>query len=154
MHPDKIADRIAGAIVDLAYAQEANPRVAVEVLIGHGVCHIIAEVSCDTGTAYVRQIVERIAPGTAVDFVCVKQDAHLAANQRTKIRCGDNGIFKGVPLTKEQTKLSQIARDIFSKYQADGKYILNGERLTICQSNASTDSLLATYPYAKNKSAR
>ena len=149
MHPDKIADRIAGAIVDLAYAQEANPRVAVEVLIGHGVCHIIAEVSCDIGTAYVRQIVERIAPGTAVDFVCVKQDAHLAANQRTKIRCGDNGIFKGVPLTKEQTKLSQIARDIFSKYQADGKYILNGERLTICQSNASTDSLLATYPYAK-----
>ena len=37
-----------------------------------------------------------------VDFVCAKQDAHLAANQRTKIRCGDNGIFKGVPLTKEE----------------------------------------------------
>lgn len=35
-HPDKIADRIAGAIVDIAYAQEANPRIAVEVLIGHG----------------------------------------------------------------------------------------------------------------------
>ena len=41
-HPDKIADRIAGAIVDLAYSQEENPKVAVEVLIGHGVCHIIA----------------------------------------------------------------------------------------------------------------
>jgi len=32
-HPDKVADRIAGAIVDLAYAQEKNPKVAVEVLI-------------------------------------------------------------------------------------------------------------------------
>ena len=41
-HPDKIADRIAGALVDLAYTQEQNPKIAVEVLIGHGVCHIVA----------------------------------------------------------------------------------------------------------------
>lgn len=33
-HPDKVADRIAGAIVDLAYAAEADPKTAVEVLIG------------------------------------------------------------------------------------------------------------------------
>ena len=44
-HPDKVADRIAGALVDLAYKQEENPRIAVEVLIGHGKCHIIAETS-------------------------------------------------------------------------------------------------------------
>lgn len=31
-HPDKIADRIAGAIVDLAYKKEENPRIAVEVV--------------------------------------------------------------------------------------------------------------------------
>ena len=37
-HPDKIADRIAGAVVDLAYKIQDNPKVAVEVLIGHGVC--------------------------------------------------------------------------------------------------------------------
>ena len=35
-HPDKIADRIAGALVDLAYRQQENPRIAVEVMIGHG----------------------------------------------------------------------------------------------------------------------
>ena len=27
-HPDKIADRIAGAIVDLAYKKSDNPKVA------------------------------------------------------------------------------------------------------------------------------
>lgn len=43
MHPDKIADRIAGAIVDLAYKANDNPKIAVEVLIGHGVCHVIIE---------------------------------------------------------------------------------------------------------------
>ena len=42
-HPDKVADRIAGAIVDLAYATEENPKIAVEVLIGHGACHVIID---------------------------------------------------------------------------------------------------------------
>ena len=36
-HPDKVADRIAGALVDLAYKRVENPKIAVEVLIGHGV---------------------------------------------------------------------------------------------------------------------
>lgn len=44
-HPDKIADRIAGAIVDLAYNENVNPKIAVEVLIGHGMCNIAAESS-------------------------------------------------------------------------------------------------------------
>ena len=44
-HPDKVADRIAGAIVDLAYQKQAEPKIAVEVLIGHGVCHVIIESS-------------------------------------------------------------------------------------------------------------
>ena len=46
-HPDKIADRIAGAIVDLAYDTEENPKIAVEVLIGHGVCHVVIETTAD-----------------------------------------------------------------------------------------------------------
>ena len=44
-HPDKLADRIAGAITDLAYQKSENPKVAVEVLMGHGLCHIINETS-------------------------------------------------------------------------------------------------------------
>ena len=42
-HPDKVADRIAGAIVDLGYKIQENPKIAVEVLIGHGNCKIIIE---------------------------------------------------------------------------------------------------------------
>ena len=52
-HPDKVADRIAGAIVDLAYAQEHDPKIAVEVLIGHGVCHIISETSVECPTSLI-----------------------------------------------------------------------------------------------------
>lgn len=148
-HPDKLADRIAGAIVDLAYKNDTNPRIAVEVLIGHGKCYVIAETSTKLDVNKVNAIIKRIAGNVEVDYVEVPQDIHLANNQKDKIRCGDNGIFKGVPLTAEQKKLSKIARDIFNKYPFDGKYILDGTRLIICQSNASTDDLRKEYPNAE-----
>ena len=149
MHPDKIADRIAGAIVDLAYKEAENPRVAVEVLLGHGKCHIIVETSVSLDLIEISKAVHRIAGDVQVDCVIVPQDIHLANNQKDKIRCGDNGIFKGVPLTDEQKKLSKIARDIYKRYPFDGKYILDGKRLIICQSNAKKEELKELYPEAE-----
>ena len=148
-HPDKIADRIAGALVDLAYKQQENPKIAVEVLVGHRVCHVIAETSTHLAIEDVIDIVTRIAGSVVVDYVEVPQDVHLAKNQRGKIRCGDNGIFKGMPVTGEQKKLSEIARNIYRTYEADGKYILDGDRLIICQSNADSTELMEEYPFAE-----
>ena len=145
-HPDKVADRIAGAIVDLAYAQNKNPKIAVEVLIGHDVCHIIAETSEKLDKSKVAQAVTRIAGNVAVDLVLVEQDVHLARNQSEEIRCGDNGIFKGMPLTDEQRTLSRIAHAIYKKYPTDGKYILDKSKgLIICQSNADQELLEDEY---------
>lgn len=150
MHPDKIADRIAGAIVDLAYRQEKNPKIAVEVLIGHGICHVIAETSTHIPTTDIEKAVRRIA-GTDIllNYREVAQDSHLARNQREKIRCGDNGIFKGVPVTVEQRALSDIAHRIYAIYSTDGKYILDGDRLVICQSNMPANALCLRLPSAE-----
>lgn len=148
-HPDKLADRIAGAIVDLAYKKNNTPKIAVEVLIGHGNCHIINETSEHFTNDEIKSIVNRIAGNLIVDYQEVKQDEHLARNQSENIRCGDNGIFKGVPLTEEQKQLSKIARDIYNKYPFDGKYILSDDNLIICQSNAKNDDLRKLYPSAK-----
>ena len=147
-HPDKIADRIAGALVDLAYKSQLNPRIAVEVLIGHGKCHIIAETSVVLDEASVKRIVKRIAGKVELDFVEVPQDERLSRNQEDKIRCGDNGIFRGVPLTREEKELSRIAHDLYFHYPYDGKYILDGEKLIICQSNAKTEDIKEKYPNA------
>jgi S-adenosylmethionine synthetase len=149
MHPDKVADRIAGAIVDLAYAQEENPKIAVEVLIGHGKCHAIIETSANLDERDIADAIFRIAGDVEPDIVIVPQDEHLAENQNGTVRCGDNGIFKGMPLTEEQGELSYIARQIYDRYPTDGKYILDGVRLIICQSNADTEELEALYPGAE-----
>ena len=143
-HPDKIADRIAGAIVDLAYKAEENPKIAVEVLIGHGVCHIIAETSVSIPREEVKAAVRRIAGDVFADYQEFLQDAHLANNQRNGFRCGDNGIFKGVPLTMEQRYLSAIARTIYDRHPTDGKYIADGEKLIICQSYAEDGDIAVT----------
>lgn len=147
-HPDKVADRIAGALVDLAYTKNDRPKIAVEVLIGHGVCHIIAETSEHFTGDEVCDIVWRIteSPLMDIDYKEVPQDAHLAANQKEEARCGDNGIFKGVPTNAEERSLSRIVRRIYDKQQTDGKYIWDEGSATFiaCQSctNKSVEALI------------
>lgn len=147
-HPDKIADRIAGAIVDIAYKNCDNPKVAVEVLIGHGVCHVIIESTVNFKYKDIKEAIARIAGKVKKDIVIVRQDKHLSKNQEETIRCGDNGIFKGMPLTDEDKALSKIAREIYGTYPYDGKYILDDAKLIICQSNASKNELGKFYPNA------
>lgn len=147
-HPDKVADRIAGAIVDLAYSKrEGNtdrPRVAIEVLIGHGECKIIGESSVtlsELGQDSIAGIVRRITGDESIRLNCTitPQDRHLAENQLNRIKCGDNGIFLGMPYTPEERLLSDFAAEMYRIFPTDGKFIheeLDGERLVICQSNA------------------
>lgn len=151
-HPDKIADRIAGAIVDLSYKLDESPKIAVEVLIGHKKCFIIIETSVDFSNKKdnIKNIVFRILKNDEIDVTLVieKQDEFLNKNQVGSIKCGDNGIFKGVPINSEQKELSRIAHEIYEIYPSDGKYILDGSNLIICQSNAEKKDLLKTYPKA------
>ena len=147
-HPDKIADRIAGAIVDLAYTKESNPKVAVEILIGHGECNVIIETSVLFQYEEIKDIVNRIAGDLILHLKEVPQDPHLANNQAEEIRCGDNGIFKGTPLTDNEKEISQIAREIYNTYKSDGKYILTDDKIIICQSNAKNEDL---QKYAESK---
>lgn len=149
-HPDKVADRIAGAVVDLAYSKVENPKIAVEVLLGHGVANLIVESSVEISQGEVEAVVARITgqKGVKVSLVMVAQDFILAGNQNGEVRCGDNGIFKGIPLTDEEKQLSKIAHDIYANFPCDGKYILGSDKLVICQSNATTPELKAKYPNA------
>lgn len=138
-HPDKLADRIAGALVDVAYSKEYNPKIAVEVLIGHNKCLIISESSVHIPTYQVESIVRRIIGDSEcecdIEYKEVSQDVKLAQNQATEIRCGDNGIFKGIPTTTEQKELTSIVRELYSSYPYDGKYIINNNTIIACQSN-------------------
>lgn len=158
-HPDKVADRIAGAIVDLAYKKQDNPKIAVEVLIGHGSCHIIAETSVRLSTDEVLETVSRITGKVAiddcielqrendinVDFRQTQQDAHLAKNQAEKIKCGDNGIFKGVWTNSEENQLSSVVGRIYAQNPTDGKFIWDASTRTFIACQSNTDDASEAY---------
>lgn len=134
-HPDKVADRIAGAIVDYAYAVAGTPHIAVEVLIGHD--HGMAIIETDVDEKLLTHIAEHTEAlfGVKLDqVVFVPQDKHLNDNQKDSIRCGDNGIFRGCPTTEAQKRLTYLAR----QFDSDGKYIIvpegDSDKLIICQS--------------------
>lgn len=147
-HPDKVADRIAGAIVDLAYSMVTDPKIAVEVLIGHGSCYVIIETDTVIPAARIENAIKRIAGKVLCTIEQKPQDRHLAENQEHGMRCGDNGIFKGCPITKEQERLSIFARNLYKRYPSDGKYILADGKMIICQSNADRNALINEYPVA------
>ena len=147
-HPDKVADRIAGAIVDLCYTKCKNPKVACEVLIGHGECTLQIETSERLTAEELEAIVHRIAgEDIEVRALIVPQDVHLAANQQQGVKAGDNGIFKGCAPTHEQKLLTAIAASIYDRHPYDGKYIIQGKGrlaapefdVTICQSHLSRE---------------
>ena len=146
-HPDKLADRIAGALVDLAYTKDENPIIAVEVMLGHGVCNIIAETNVYLYEAEVTAIVTRIVGNPCrVVLRQYAQDKHLADNQAGRMRCGDNGIFKGMPLTEEQEALSNFAHNMYAMYPYDGKFILHDGKYIVCQSNVNTEAMRELFP--------
>ena len=140
-HPDKIADRIAGAIVDLAYSKDENPKIAVEVLLGHGLVNVIIESNIRFRHKDIKPIAKRIANIEKVNLIYVPQDKHLANNQKGKVRCGDNGIFKGLPITGEEFALALFAKAFYKKYPYDGKFIVDKKtgRFIVCQSNIDSN---------------
>lgn len=150
-HPDKIADRIGGAVVDLGYKKQKNPKIAGECLIGHGNCHIILETSVLYEENEIDAIVKRIAgDDVKLDLKICPQDVHLAKNQSEDIRCGDNGIFKACKVSKEEIFLTQIVTKLYNENPTDGKYIYDEmtDTFIACQSNIATNILkekLSTY---------
>lgn len=155
-HPDKIADRIAGHIVDMAYAKQENPEIAVEVLIGHNECKIVIEadkITCEEireKSTSICDFINRITKEKVdTTFKICEQDTHLADNQKEKIKCGDNGIFRGVPTTEEQYLLTGIVEDIYyNNVREDGKYVLAntqyGNTLIACQSYVEDETKFMT----------
>lgn len=146
-HPDKVADRIAGAIVDHCYTHAAggwlksNPRVAVETLIGHTEGLVLIETSEPLRVQDVTDTVRRISGIRHCTVRIVPQDPHLARNQQGSPRVGDNGIAKGMPVTPEQRELTALIRTLDENFHSDAKAVLTPDRLIVCQSNASYDEV-------------
>lgn len=151
MHPDKVADRIAGALVDYCYSKQENPKCAFEVLIGHGHCFITGETSVSIPDEFIDKTVTRIAKEfiNEIKYIEVPQDKHLANNQK-ELRCGDNGVFAGFPMPEIHKAAQFICEELYKVYAYDGKIVLNKDtnELTVCWSNTTKEQVKHVMPIA------
>lgn len=152
MHPDKVADRIAGALVDYCYSKQENPKCAFEVLIGHGKCYITGETSVSIPNDIVSDTVSLISKEKIeTTYIEVPQDTHLANNQK-ELRCGDNGVFAGFPMPDVHKEAFNICDKLYDKHPFDGKIIVNNDsgETTICWSNTDDSEIEKIVPQATN----
>ncbi len=80
-HPDKVADRIAGALVDLAYATENNPRIAISAKEAQSekLANFIKVLKAQDST--ISEFDGRLW-GSMVDFVTVGRDKGITVTFR------------------------------------------------------------------------
>jgi S-adenosylmethionine synthetase len=107
-HPDKVCDYIADSILDAHLAQDANARVACEVLVKDGHVVLAGEITSAAKDidypAIVRRAIEEIgyvdpsesfhAAGVQITELLSKQSAHIAQGVDTG-GAGDQGIMFG-----------------------------------------------------------
>lgn len=127
MHPDKICDRIADAILFAYLEKDKNSRVAIEVMGGHGVIHISGEVT-SKGEVDIDKIVrEIVGEKIQITKAITKQSTFIAQGVDVG-GAGDQGIMVGyacneteslMPLEYELAK--NLCLEIYKKYPYDGK---------------------------------
>jgi S-adenosylmethionine synthetase len=127
MHPDKICDRIADAILFAYLKKDKKSRVAVEVMGGHGVIDVSGEVT-SKGEVDIWEIVKSIVgEGYKINVNITKQSQYIAQGVDNG-GAGDQGIMVGyacnetkslIPLEYELAKNLCLA--IYKKYPYDGK---------------------------------
>lgn len=129
MHPDKICDRISGAILDEALKQDPKSRVAVETMGGHGVITITGEMATKADIDIWETINDKVYPleGNALSTNIVTQSPEIAQGVDTG-GAGDQGIMVGyacrdtdnlMPLEYELAR--DLCRTLYKEYPADGK---------------------------------
>ncbi len=127
MHPDKICDRIADAILDAALKEDPHTRSAIEVMGGHGIITITGEMSTQ---AYVnvRDIVNRIIrQKIGVQANIVRQSPEISRGVEVG-GAGDQGIMVGYACNENEALIPQelylarsLCRHIYNEYPYDGK---------------------------------
>lgn len=154
MHPDKICDRISGAILDEALKQDPKSRVAMETMGGHGTITVTGEMTTNADINVWEAINEKVYPleGLSLSTNIVTQSPEIAQGVDTG-GAGDQGIMVGyackdtdnlMPLEYELAR--DLCKTLYGKYPADGKTQVTVEdnivrTILVSWSGVSTDDI-------------
>lgn len=152
-HPDKLCDQISDAILDAYLSEDADARVAIEAVGGHGKVFVVGEVT-STAKIKVGPIVKRIAGDVEIEVRIVSQSPEIAQGVDTG-GAGDQGIMVGYAcnetpelLPAEVILSRSLNKNLYERWPYDGKTqvtLKDGKIVSIVASfqNAPRDELSA-----------
>lgn len=150
-HPDKLCDQISDAILDAYLKNDADSRVAIETVGGHGKIFVVGEVTSNS-TVDIKSIVARLAQGIDVEANIVAQSSEISGGVDTG-GAGDQGIMVGYACSETPELLPlevilsrQLNQYLYEKWKFDGKTqitLKNNKIMALVASfqNASTPEL-------------
>lgn len=145
-HPDKLCDQISDAILDAYLAQDAESRVAVEAVGGHGKVFIVGEVT-SIGSVEVDPIVKRLAGDVEAETRIEEQSPEIARGV-TPGGAGDQGIMVGYAcdetpelLPLEAVLARGLNQNLYERWPHDGK-------TQVTLRDGKVDSIVASFQHA------
>jgi S-adenosylmethionine synthetase len=132
-HVDKLCDQISDAILDDVLSQDPDARVAIETMLGHGICTITGELTTKA-YCYMDRIAKKVykdigyTDDIGVQVNVVSQSPDIAQGVDTG-GAGDQGIMVGYACNENEAMIPQelyLARKILKEvlalgYGPDGK---------------------------------
>jgi S-adenosylmethionine synthetase len=145
MHPDKICDRISGAILDECLKQDSNARVAVETLGGHNKIVVMGEITTNA-ELNIKEIIQKEINNQNFDIVInIKSQSSEIARGVDVGGAGDQGIMIGYACNENKDMIPleyyyarSLCHFIFDQYPYDGK-----TQISINNSNNITDIVVS-----------
>ncbi len=110
VHQEKLCDRLARALAELADVRAIDPRVAVELLLRQGKRCIVVEADPSLSIFEIETVVETIVGKVTVDFVEVCRSSRPPVSHDRGFICTESRIPNGDPAAEKHQELLDAAR--------------------------------------------